>query len=153
MIAGSVLLMSACAGSLPRLSSGTTWSPPPTAVPDRVFDPRHSGTLMDPPQDLATWITKLPGVTLTAPPTTIEIGGRDATQLDLLSGASEVAIGPIPGVADPAFGFGPRHPQRIIVTNVDRHAVLISVGADDSADHFKRAVAALQPLIESIAWQ
>ena len=121
---------------------------------DKVFDPKHSGTLIDPPKDLATWITKLPGLTLAAPPKTIEIGGLDATQLDVVSGASEVAIGPIPGVTDPpAFGFGPHHPQRIAVVRVDGHEVLIAIGADDSVAHFKRAVVALQPLVDSIVWK
>ncbi len=121
---------------------------------DKVFDPNHSGTLSDPPKDLATWITKLPGLTLAAPPKKIKIGGLDATQLDVVSGASEVAIGPIPGATDPpAFGFGPHHPQRIDVVSVDGHEVLIAIGADDSVAHFKRAVVALQPLVDSIVWK
>ena len=121
---------------------------------DQVFDPRHSGTLSDPPKDLATWITKLPGLTLAASPKTIKIGGLDATQLDVVSGASEIAVGPIPGVTDPpGFGFGPHHPQRIDVVRVDGHEVLVAIGADDSVAHFKRAVKALQPLVDSIVWK
>jgi hypothetical protein len=80
----------------------------------------------------------------------IEIGGRDATQLDVVSGDNGVSIGPIPGVTEFGAGFGPRHPARIIVVSVDGHWVLISVGADDDPAHLKRAVAALQPLVDSI---
>ena len=124
---------------------------------EKVFDPRHPGTVIDPPKDLATWITKLPGLTLAAPPKAIEIGGVDATQLDVVTGAKNVTIGPIPDVTDPpAFGFDSHQRARIVVVSVDGHEVLITLtlGAeDDSADHFKRVVAALQPLVDSIVWE
>ncbi len=121
---------------------------------DKVLDPKRSATLIDPPKDLATWISKLPGLRLTAPAAAVEIGGIRATQLDVVSGAEEVAIGPIPGITDPpAFGFGPHHPARFVVVDVGGHDVLIQIGADDDAAHFERAVEALQPLVDSIAWQ
>jgi hypothetical protein len=121
---------------------------------DKVFDPKHPGTLIEPPKDLAAWIRKLPGLTLTAPPKAVEIGGHDATQLDVVTGDKEISIGPIPGVSDPAaFGFGPHSLARIVVVSVDGHEVLIVLGPTDSAAHFKRAVAALQPLVDSIVWR
>ena len=121
---------------------------------DQVFDPRHAGRVVEPPKDLAAWIAKLPGLTLTAPPRAVEIGGLDATQLDVLTGEGDVTFGPIPDVTDPpGFGFGPHQPARIVVVTVGGHAVLITLGGADSADHFKRVVAALQPLVESIVWQ
>ncbi len=110
--------------------------------------------LIDPPKDLAGWISKFPGLTLSAPPTPTQIGGIAASQLDVASGDHEVAIGPIPGVTDPpAFGFGPHHPARFVVVSVGGHDVLIEIGADDDSAHFDRAVEALQPLVDSIAWQ
>lgn len=121
---------------------------------DKVFDQGHPAKLIDPPKDLAAWIAKLPGLTLTAPTKAIEIGGIEATQLDVVSASSDIAIGPIPGVADPpAFGFGPHYPERIDVVSVDGHEVLVAVGTDNAPDHFTRAVAALQPLVESIVWR
>jgi len=121
---------------------------------DKVFDPSHPGKLIAAPKDLATWVSKLPGLTLAAPPKRIEIGGIDATQLDVMSGDKGISIGPIPGVTEPlAVGFGPHHPARIDVVSVNGHEILIWVGADDDAAHFKRAVAALQPLLDSITWR
>ncbi len=120
---------------------------------DKVFDPIHPDQVIDPPKDLAAWIRQLPGLELTAPSKATRIGGLDATQLDVISGDKEVVIGPIPGVMDPpAFGFGPHHPARIIVVNVEGHDVLIQISADDDPVHFERAVAALQPLVDSIEW-
>ena len=121
---------------------------------DKVFDPRQPGTLIDPPKDLATWIMKLPGLTVAAPPKAIEIGGLDGAQFDVVTGNKDVTIGPIPGVTEFGMGFGRHRPARIVVISVDGHQVLITVGAEDnSADHFKRVVGALQPLVDSIVWQ
>ena len=59
-----------------------------------------------------------------------------------------------PGFTDPpAFGFlGRGNRREIVVVNVGGHEVLITIGAD-SPDRFKRAVAALQPLVNSIDWR
>ena len=119
---------------------------------DKVVDPRHPGTLIDPPKDLASWVKNLHGLTLTAPPASVKIGGLDATRLDIAGRDKGATIGPIPGITEPpAFGFGPHQSARIVVVNVDGHAVLITIGADSPA-HFERAVAALQPLVDSIVW-
>jgi hypothetical protein len=120
---------------------------------DKVFEPRHAGKVVDPPKDLAAWIETLPGVTLTAPPWAVKVGGLDATQIDIVTGDTDLTFGPIPDVTDPpGFGFGPHQPARIVVVTVDKHAVLITLGGADSATRFKRVVAALQPLVESIVW-
>jgi hypothetical protein len=121
---------------------------------DKVFDPRHAGKLIDPPKDLAAWIEKLPGLTLATPPRAVKVGGLDAMQLDVVTGDRDVTFGPIPDVSDPpGFGFGPHQPARIVVVTVDGRAVLITLGGVESAAHFTRVVAALQPLVDSIVWQ
>jgi hypothetical protein len=120
---------------------------------DKVFDPRHAGKVVDPPKDLAAWIETLSGVTLTATPRAVKVGGLDATQIDIVTGDRDLTFGPIPDVTDPpGFGFGPHQPARIVVVTVDGHAVLITLGGADSVAHFKRVLAALQPLVESIVW-
>lgn len=121
---------------------------------DKVFDPAHPGRSIEPPRDLARWIEKLPGLTLTAPPRAVKVGGLDATQLDVMSGDAGVSFGPIPDVTDPpGFGFGRNQPARIIVVTVDGHELMIRLGGADGTAHFTRVVAALQPLVDSIVWQ
>ena len=121
---------------------------------DQVFDPRHGGKLMKPPTDLAAWIAHLPGLTLSAPPASVRIGGLEATQLDVVAGDGGLTIGPIPDTADPpAFGFGPRQPGRLTVVTVDGHHVVIVLAGVDSADHLKRVIGALQPVVDSIVWR
>ncbi len=127
---------------------------------DKVFDPKHSGKLIDPPTDLATWVATLPGVTLITPPKSVKVGGLDATQFDLQSGDKGVTFGPIPGVKDPAFGFGPHQAHRIIVVNVHGRQIVMMVGVVDDTPgavvtptQLQPAIDALQPLIDSITWQ
>ena len=116
---------------------------------DKVFDPKHPATLIDPPADLASWISKLPGVTVVTAPTTVKVGGLNATQFDVTS-SKDVQIGPIPGVTDPpAFGFGPDYKVRLIVVPVHGHQVLITLG---TGDEFAPAMTELQPLVDSIVW-
>ncbi len=116
---------------------------------DKVFDPKHPATLIDPPADLASWISKLPGVTVVTAPTTVKVGGLDATQFDVTE-SKAVRIGPIPGVTDPpAFGFGPNYTIRLIVLPVHGHQVLIMLGTEDV---FAPAMTELQPLVDSIVW-
>ena len=120
---------------------------------DKVFDPRHAGTVIDPPRDLAAWIEKLPGLKLTAPPRSVKVGGLDAIQLDVVTGDTDLTFGPIPDVTDPpGFGFGLHQSARIVVVTVDERAVMITLGGTDSAAHHRRVLAALQPLVESIVW-
>lgn len=121
---------------------------------DKVFDPKHLGTLIDPPKDLAAWISKLPGLSLTAPPKAIKVGGLDATQLDVLTGAKKIDFGPIEGVTEFPMGLSAHHPARMVVVNVGGHAVVIGIGAqDDDPGHYDRVMAALQPLVDSIVWR
>lgn len=120
---------------------------------DKVFDPEHSGTLIDPPKDLAAWIAAFPGLTVVAPPKAVKVGGLDAAQLDVVIGDKPVQFAPIPGVDDPAAGIELRRAARIITVSVDGHQVLIYFFADEEGTaHFDAAVAALQPLTDSIVW-
>ncbi len=128
---------------------------------DKVLEPHHKSTLINPPKDLAGWVSTLPGITLTAPAVRTRIGGFDAVQLDVRSGATAVTFGPIPGMAaSSTFGFGPHDAHRIYGLEVDGHAVLIVVGvvgdtpdAVVTPDQLQPAIEALQPLVDSIVWQ
>ena len=113
---------------------------------DKVFDPKHPGKLIDPPQDLAALILTLPGVTATSPPRSVKVGGLDATQLDLKIGAKEAVLGP-------KFGFGPHLQSRNTVVRVGSDVVTIQIDVIDNATGVAAAVEALQPLVDSIAWR
>ena len=113
---------------------------------DKVFDPKHPGKPIDPPQDLATLILALPGVTATVPPKNVKVGGLDATQLDLKIGSKEAVLGP-------TFGFGPHLQSRNIVVRVGSDEVMIQIDVIDNAAGLAAAVEALQPLVDSIVWR
>jgi hypothetical protein len=100
------------------------------------------------------------GITVIGRPKSVQIGGFEATQLDVQSGERNVTFAPIQGVKEPsAVGFSPRQTHRIIVLRVGGKAVMIMVGVvtdpDDAGvtpDELRAATEALQPLIDSIAW-
>jgi hypothetical protein len=120
---------------------------------DKVFDPKHPNHLIDPPHDLAAWIAKLPGLTLVAPAKAVQIGGLDATQLDVRTGDKDVRIAPIPGVDDPPQGVPSNGLSRLIVVLVGGHQIVFGMGVQDSDDaHFKASMELLQPMINSIVW-
>ena len=128
---------------------------------DKVFASKPAGELIDPPKDLVTWITGLPGVTVIAPPKKVKVGGVDSTQVDIRSGDKIVAFGPFSGVTSPgSFAMGPHDFARLIAVDVDGHQVVVRVdvvgpdapGFVASPAQFQAATEALQPLIDSIVW-
>jgi hypothetical protein len=125
---------------------------------DKVFDPKHAGKEMDPPTDLAAWISALPGVTVLAR-RPVEVGGVAAMQLDLRTGSQDLAFGPT-GLADlPTLGFGAHQLHRVILIRRAGTAVIIGMGslntvaADDTAERLANAADILQPIVDSIVWE
>jgi hypothetical protein len=120
---------------------------------DKVFDVAHPGKLVNPPADLATWFTRLPGVKVLAQPKPVTIGGLPGTQLDLQAGSKGVAFGPIPGVTDPGAGMGKGQTIRLFIVPVNGRDVVIWVAADEvGTSHFATMTQTMQPLIDSIVW-
>ena len=120
---------------------------------DQVMDPK-SGALVAPPPDLASWIERLPGVTVVAGPKQTTIGGQAATRFELLSGSKDVTIGPIAGVTEFGFGFGARQHRVFYVLVVGGRHVVVTIGLIDLEDQakLKRAVQALEPIVRTITW-
>ncbi len=121
---------------------------------DKVVDPKHPGTLDRPAEGSRDMVEE---AAWTHAHGSADVGQDRRprwTRLDIVGGDKGATIGPIPGLTQirRAFGFGPRQSARIVVVNVDGHDVLITIGADSPA-HFKRAVEAIQPLVDSIVWQ
>lgn len=116
---------------------------------DKVNDPAHPGTLIDPPADLATWIASRPGVTVVNPPKPVTVGGLTGTQFDLRIGSKDVPIGPITGITDFGLGLGANGTSRYIVVKVQGHQILIALGTQDP---FLASMAELHPLVDSIVW-
>ena len=116
---------------------------------DKVSDPAHPESLIDPPADLATWIASRPGVTVVNPPKAVTVGGLTGIQFDLQIGNKDVPIGPIPGITDIGLGFAANSTSRYIVVRVQGHQVLIGLS---SQDPFLASMAELQPLVDSIVW-
>jgi hypothetical protein len=118
----------------------------------KVLDPQHGGEPIDPPEDLAGWIAKLPGVKVVVPPTPVTVGGVEGEQLDILTGPEGVGVGPIEGT-HLGNGFPQNAAVRIIVVNVDGRDVQISFAADEEGSkHFDEAVLFAQPLVDSMTW-
>lgn len=108
---------------------------------DKVNDPAHPGSLIDPPADLAAWIASRPGVTVVNSPTPVTVGGLAGTQFDLDIGSKDVSIGPM--------GFAANERLRYIVVKVQGHQILITLTTQDP---FLTSMAELQPLVDSITW-
>ena len=113
---------------------------------DKVDDSVQPSQVSAPPGDLAAWLASRPGLTVTSQKKTT-VGGLAATRLDLRIGTGNVEIGPIPGVNDPAVGFGPNSAWRVYVVGVRGKQILISLNAEDGS------VDELQPLVDSIVWR
>jgi hypothetical protein len=122
---------------------------------DQVFDPKHPGKLMDPPANLASWISGFPGVTVIAQ-RPAEVGGVEATQLDLRTSA-DVPFGPTGLAGLPSLGFGAHQLHRVFVARVAGAAVVIGLGLIDAGevtpDQLNVASDILQPIVDSITWQ
>ena len=122
---------------------------------DEVVDRKNPGKFIDPPANLASWIAALPGVTLVAPAKAVQLGGLDATQLDLKTGDADLTIGPISGhdVSSISFGFPARGSARIVVLMVHGHWVMVAVQSIDDHAPLADSTAFMQPLVDSIVWQ
>jgi len=116
---------------------------------DKVSDPAHPGSLIDPPADLAAWIASRSGLTVITPPKAVTVGGFAGTQIDVKTGSKNITFGPIPGVTDPAIGLGGNATARYIVVKVRGQQILIAMLSDDP---FLAAMQELQPLVDSIVW-
>lgn len=135
--------------------------------PDQVFDVDRPDVLVDTPQDLGAWIANHPDVTVVSGPVKTTIGGRDATRIDIVAGADGVTFGPIQGFPDIPLGMGPGQHQRLFIVMVGEKQVLIRINLftagndngqsraidEDNAEHFDRALKALQPMLDSVVWQ
>jgi hypothetical protein len=123
---------------------------------DQVYDPKHAGRLIAPPEDLAAWVSAYEDVTV-IDRTSVEVGGIEAVQLDLRLGSQDMVFGPT-GLADPsALGFGAHQLHRVIVARVHGAAVVFGLGSVNGEDRTPERLAAaadiLQPIVDSITWQ
>ena len=120
---------------------------------DKVFDPKARGKLIDPPEDLATWLAHFPGPTVTAAPSRVMVGGIAGQQLDVLVGAKDFSYAPIDGV-DIKAGEGPGGKLRIVVVKVDGHFVVIqgAVLNGYSPKDFEAVMSVFTSMIQSISW-
>ncbi|MFL5774955.1 MAG: hypothetical protein ACJ76W_01645 [Chloroflexota bacterium] len=124
---------------------------------DKVVAPGASRPLERPPDDLASWIAAMPGVTIDASKP-ITIGGIPASQLDLQTGDHDVTFGPVSGVPEfPTLGLGAHQVHRVDVLRIGPRVVVVGLGpvrAEDSTkDRLAAAIAMLQPIVDSISWQ
>jgi len=137
----------------PAAHAGGSWGADINIVRiDQVFVPGSTTKLMPPPADLANWIATRPGTRVVAGPKRITIGGRSATQMDLAASTGAV-WGPIPGSTEAPAGFGRGAGVRVFIVDGPR-PVVISIGLLDSKDsvHLRRAIEAMQPMVEGITW-
>jgi hypothetical protein len=122
---------------------------------DQVYDPNHPGKVIDPPTDLGAWISAFPGVTVTARKP-VQIGGLDATQLDLRT-ARDVAFGPTDLGDLHSLGYGAHQLHRVFVARVSGTVVVIGLGSlgpgETTPDQLAVASRILQPIVDSITWQ
>jgi hypothetical protein len=125
--------------------------------PDQVVDPDSPSKLIDPPADLAAWVTALPGVTVLDPATAVVVGGVAGAAVSVEADA-DIQFGPtgISGEDVPEwFGIAARHPTRLILLHVHDKAVFITelTGVENFGSDFDGAVSGLQPVIDSIVWR
>jgi hypothetical protein len=123
---------------------------------DKVHASVTDQTLVDPPDDLATWLAGQPGMKQLAEPVSVTIGGISGVRLNLRADRN-VTYGPI-GLAEPAditdFGIGAGSRLWITVVRVQGHWVLISevLGPDNTVRDFDAAIRGLEPIVDSIVW-
>jgi hypothetical protein len=133
---------------------------------DQVFDPGRPDTLIEAPDDLPAWFTKLHGLTAVGAPKTVQVGGLDATQLDFRN-SEPVRFGAFPGIGDPTqdpslpyFGFGESgNTFRLIILGRTGHHIVFRTWVDlccsspeTASKQFAPSMAALQPVMDSIVW-
>jgi len=121
---------------------------------DQVADPADPSDVSSPPPDLGAWLAGRQDVSIVAGPTPTTIGGLAATEMDVVSGESGATFGPIPDISDVAAGLSPSHRARLIAVRVGDRQVLISIGLidDESHEHFDRAVALIEQMVDGIVW-
>ena len=123
------------------------WDPksPPTSAPELCDICTTGGKLIDPPKDFAAWLARLPGLTVLSSAKSVQVGGLDASQLDVRS-TKGVPIGPLAGFSNgvgASIGGGGT-PSRLIAMTVSGHQILIAMGHGS----MERG----QALIDSIVW-
>jgi hypothetical protein len=123
------------------------WDPkhPPLPAPELCDICTTGGTLIDPPKDFASWLARLPGLTVVSPATSVRVGGLDARQLDVRS-TRGVPIGPLAGFSNgvgAGLGGGTRY--RLIAVTVSGRPILIAM----SHGSMERG----QAFIDSIVWR
>jgi hypothetical protein len=123
---------------------------------DKIYADKARVRLVDPPNDLARWITSYPGLAVVDGPKQVTVGRLPATQVDV-EASKETPFGPtgLTGADDPQwFGAGAGETVRFILLNVGSHAVLIKAGTgfENVTGDFQAAVDGVQPVIDSIVW-
>jgi hypothetical protein len=99
---------------------------------------------------LMSAIRKLPGMTVVTAPKAVKVGGRDAIQMDIASGSSDLQLKP----AGADLGFPPQSTIRLIAVTVGEKPVLIGyLHHGDSKAGFPEAVSVFQPFVDSIVWE
>jgi hypothetical protein len=118
---------------------------PPTPAPELCDICTTGGSLIDPPTDFASWLASLPGVEVLAPAKTVQVGGLEASQLDVRS-ATGVPIGPLAGFRNGVgFGLGGGGTRgRLIAVTVSGRQILIAMSQGST----ERG----QAFIDSIVW-
>lgn len=123
---------------------------------DRVIDIAAPGKLAQPPDDMAAWITALPGVTTVEPAAPVVVGGITGTAISVKATMdTEFAPTGMTGADDPQwFGLAANHATRLIFLRVNDQTVMITeqVGVDNVTGDFDAAVRGLQPVLDSIRW-
>jgi len=134
---------------------------------DQIFDPKHPDRLIEAPDDLPAWFTKLHGLTPIAAAKTVQVGGLDATQLDFRN-TEPVRFGAFPGIGDPtqdpslpSFGFGESgNTFRLIFLRGTGHHIVFRMwvdlccsSAETASTQFAPSMTALQPVMDSIVWK
>jgi hypothetical protein len=113
---------------------------------DKIPAAPGQAKLVDPPDDLAAWITEQPGITSVADPVPVVVGGAQGVRLDIRAKQS-VSFGP-------SWGMCAGCRQWITVLRVQGAWIFVveQLGPDNTADNFDEAVQGLQAVVDSIVW-
>jgi hypothetical protein len=113
---------------------------------DKVPATPGGTTLMDPPDDLATWVAGQPGIERVSEPLPVTIGGVPGVRLDIRTDKA-VSFGP-------SWGTCPGCRSWITVLRAHDAWVLIieQLGPDNTVRDFDAVVRGLQPVVDSIIW-
>lgn len=127
---------------------------PPTQAPEICDICYRGGKLLDPPKDFASWLARLPGLTVLSAAKRVRVGGLDASQLDVHGCTRNVLFGPLAGLGQPIpAGLGVCKRSRLISLAVNGHLVLMTIGGGTSGVEASDAsMEKAQRLIDSIVW-